>query len=73
MKKRKSPSASAANAICDHVHDLYFGTWPGEWTSMGVISDENPYNVPKDLFFSFPVTISDGQWKIVKNLKVYSF
>lgn len=69
--KKKSPALSSADAICDHVHDLYFGTWPGEWISMGVTSHRNPYCdfIPDDLFFSFPVTIQQEKWKIVPRLK----
>ena len=37
---------------------------------MGIISNNSPYkDVPEDLFFSFPVTISEGKWRIVKGLK----
>ena len=66
----RSPACSASNAITDHIHDLYFGTWPGLWTSMGVKSDGNQYGVPKDLYFSFPVTIRDKLPAIVNGLKM---
>jgi len=35
---KKSSAASAANAACDHMHDWWVGTKPGEWASMGVIT-----------------------------------
>ncbi|VDD87926.1 unnamed protein product [Enterobius vermicularis] len=38
-----------------------------EWVSMAVPSDGS-YNVPKGLVFSFPVTIENGEWKIVQGL-----
>jgi len=35
---------------------------------MGVISDDNPYQLPDGLMFSFPVIIEHGEWKIVDGL-----
>lgn len=40
--------------------------------SMGVISDGS-YGAPKDVIFSFPVTIKDGKWKIVQELGTSDF
>lgn len=69
IEKRKLSSAmSAAKAACDHVHDWFFGTKPGEWVSMAIPSDGS-YGVPKGLVFSFPVTIEKGEWKIVQGLE----
>lgn len=69
IEKRKFSSAmSAAKAACDHVHDWHFGTKQGEWVSMAVPSDGS-YGVPKGLVFSFPVTIANGEWKIVQGLE----
>lgn len=65
--RKLSSAMSAAKAIVDHMHDWWYGTKPGEWVSMGVISDGS-YGAPKDLFFSFPVEIKDKQWKIVQGL-----
>ncbi len=56
----RSSLTSAANAICDHVRDLWLGTPEGEVSSMGVISDGNPYGVKDDLIFSFPCKIAKG-------------
>lgn len=39
---------------------------------MGVVSDGS-YNIPKDIVFSFPVTIENKQWKIVQGLDVDDF
>jgi len=63
-----SSALSAAIAITAHVRDWWSGTAPGEWVSMGIISDGS-YNIPKGLVFSFPVTIQNGKWKIVQGLK----
>ena len=35
---------------------------------MIVNTDDNTYNIPKDLFFSFPVKIVDGKYEIINNL-----
>jgi len=63
---------SAANAVKDHLHDWYFGTKEGTWTSMGVISDGS-YDIPKGLVFSYPVTCKDFDYKIVTGLNVDEF
>ena len=63
----KSSAASAANAICDHVRDLWLGTKPGVCVSMAVISDANPYGVPEGLFYSFPCTVKNQEWTIAPN------
>lgn len=68
--RKKSSAASAANATCDHIHDWLCGTRPGEWVSMGVWSDGNPYGIKDGLIFSFPVKCRDGDWEIVKGLDV---
>lgn len=70
--RKMSSAMSAANAASDHVRDWWFGTSAGEFVSMGVVSDGS-YGVPKDLVFSFPVTIANGKWSIVQGLTVDDF
>jgi len=66
-----SSTASAANAICDHMHDWWYGTKPGRNVSMAVCSNGNCYGVPEGLMFSFPVSIdSEKNWKIVEGLPI---
>lgn len=65
--REKSSAASAASAACDHIHDWFVGTFPGQFVSMAVISDGS-YGVPEGLCFSFPVTCKNGRWEIVKGL-----
>lgn len=60
-----SSAMSAAKAAGDHMRDWWFGTKPGEWVSMGVVSDGS-YGIPKDIVFSFPVTIKDKRYEIVQ-------
>eukprot|EP00796_Vickermania_ingenoplastis_P004613 gene4613-3325_t len=61
-----SSAMSAAKAAVDHVHDWMLGTPEGVHVSMGVYSNDNPYNVPQGLVFSFPCTCKAGKWTIVK-------
>jgi len=62
-----SSAASAAYACLDHARDWLLGTPEGEIVSMGVISDGS-YGVPEGIIYSFPVTCSKGNWKIVQGL-----
>jgi malate dehydrogenase len=66
----KSSAASAANAACDHMHDWWVGTKPGEWASMGITSDGNKYGVAPGLIFSFPCECKNGEWKVVEGLPI---
>ena len=68
--RQLSSAASAANAVCDHVHDWWVGTRPGEVVSMGVISDGNPYGVSEGINYSFPVRCDNGKWTIVKGYSI---
>ena len=62
----KTACSSSANAICDHIHDWWFGTQESV-VSMGVTTTGNEYGVPDDLIFSFPLDISrDGVWSARK-------
>ena len=65
---KKSSAASAANAACDHMHDWWVGTRPGEYVSMAVISDGNSYGVAPGIIYSFPVTCKEGEWTVVNGL-----
>jgi malate/lactate dehydrogenase len=67
LRVQLSPALSAAAAICAHVHDWLLGTRPGEFVSMGVITDRNnSYGIVPGLVYSFPVECSNGSWTIVK-------
>lgn len=70
--RKMSSAMSAAKAAGDHMRDWWVGTKPGEWVSMGVLSDGS-YGIPKDIVFSFPVTIENGQYKIVQGLSINDF
>jgi malate dehydrogenase len=66
-----SSAASAANAAIDHIHDWHLGT-NGKWTTMGIPSDGS-YGIPEGIVFGFPVTVENGEYKIVQGLAVDAF
>ena len=70
--RKMSSAMSAAKAAGDHMRDWWVGTKAGEWVSMGVLSDGS-YGIPKDIVFSFPVAIENGQYKIVQGLPISEF
>ncbi|KRX09843.1 Lactate dehydrogenase/glycoside hydrolase, family 4, C-terminal [Pseudocohnilembus persalinus] len=70
--RKLSSAASAANAVCDHIHDWLVGTAPGQVVSMAVMGDGS-YGMSKDVCFSYPVTCQNGVWKIVQGLHINKF
>ena len=70
--RKMSSAMSAAKAASDHMRDWFNGTSSGKFVSMGVVSDGS-YGTPKDVVFSFPVTISNKKWEIVKDLPTDDF
>ncbi|MEM9597686.1 MAG: malate dehydrogenase [Acidobacteriota bacterium] len=67
-----SSAASAASAAIDHVRDWVLGTPDGDWTSMAVPSDGS-YGIDEGVFYSYPVTCSGGDFKIVDGLDIADF
>ncbi|GLV39983.1 Malate dehydrogenase 1 [Carabus blaptoides fortunei] len=70
--RKMSSALSAAKAASDHMRDWWNGTTSGRFVSMGVMSDGS-YGVPKDIIFSFPITIENKQWKIMQGLPIDDF
>lgn len=70
--RKMSSAMSAAKAAADHMRDWWMGTNPGKWVSMGVVSDGS-YGIPKDIVFSFPVTVKNKQFSIVQGLPISDF
>ncbi|GLH01994.1 Malate dehydrogenase [Gryllus bimaculatus] len=70
--RKMSSAMSAAKAAGDHMRDIWLGTPSGQHVSMGVISDGS-YGAPKDVIFSFPVTIQNRKWTIVQDLPINDF
>jgi malate dehydrogenase len=67
-----SSAQSASRAIVCHMRDWFLGTKEGSFVSMGVIS-EGSYGVPEGLVFSYPVTITNGEYSIVQGLNLSDF
>jgi len=65
--RKLSSAMSAAKAASDHMKDWFQGA--SDFVSMGVFSDGS-YGTPKDVMFSFPVTIQGGKWSIVQGLPI---
>ena len=68
-----SSAASAANAAIEHMRDWVLGTPSDDWTSMGVWSDGNNYDVSPGLVYSFPVRCTGGKYEIVTGLEVSDY
>ncbi len=65
-----SSAASAASAAVDHMATLWHGSATGDFHSMAVPSDGNPYGVPDGLIYSFPCEVTArGEWRIVEGLE----
>ncbi|MBN1681709.1 MAG: malate dehydrogenase [Anaerolineae bacterium] len=70
----KSSAASAANAIVNHIQSLTVPPTNGDWFSGAVFSDDNPYDVPGGLLFSFPLRQDgNGGYGIVRGLDVSDY
>lgn len=67
-----SSAASAANAAIDQMRNWALDTPEGDWVSMGVLSDGS-YAIERDLMYSFPVTVTNGEVSIVKGLDINEF
>lgn len=65
----KSSAASAANAAIDSIRSLMLPTPQGEWFSVGLSSDGNPYGIEEGLIYSFPCrSKGQAQVEIVANV-----
>ena len=67
-----SSAASAANAAINHVQTWYHGTAAGDWASMAIPS-QGEYGAPEGVIFSYPVTVANGQYRIVEGLELREF
>ena len=67
-----SSAASAASAAIDHMNNWEFGTAENDWVSMAIPSDGS-YGISEGIVYSFPVTCSNGQYKIVQDLEIDDF
>jgi malate dehydrogenase len=67
-----SSAASAAAAAIDHVHTWVHGTPADDWVSMSVPADGS-YGIGAGVIYSYPVTVSGGDYRIVPGLEVDDF
>jgi len=67
-----SSAASAASAAIDHVHTWVHGTRADDWVSMAVPADGS-YGIAAGVIYSYPVTVSNGEYRIVPGLAVDEF
>ena len=67
-----SSAASAASAAIDHVHTWVNGTAPGDWVSMAIPADGS-YGISAGVIYSYPVTVANGEYRIVPDLKIDEF
>jgi len=70
--RKSSSAASASKAIIDHARSWILGTEQGEIVSMAVPSDGS-YGIKEGIIFSYPVTCSNGKYKIVKDFPIDNF
>lgn len=74
INARKASSAlSAARAAVKHMRSWIKGTAPGEYVSMGVLSNGNKYGIADGLMYSFPCKCSNGNYEIVSGLEHDNF
>jgi len=66
-----SSAASAANAALMHARDWELGT-SGKTQSMAVES-KGEYGIASGLWYSFPVTTEDSEYKVIEGLPVSAF
>lgn len=69
----KSSAASAANAVVNHVQSMLRPTPEGDWFSGAVYAAGNPYGVPGDLMFSFPLRNTGSSVEIVQGLELSDY
>jgi len=67
-----SSAASAASAAIDHMHSWVHGTRADDWVSMAVPADGS-YGIGVGVIYSYPVTLSNGDYRIVPGLAVDEF
>jgi malate dehydrogenase len=67
-----SSAASAASAAIDHVHSWVHGTRAEDWVSMSVPADGS-YGIAAGVIYSYPVTVSNGDYRIVPGLAIDEF
>ncbi len=68
----QSSAASAASAVINHVQSWYHGTPEDDWVSMGILGT-GQYDTPRDVIYSYPVTVRGGAYEVVEGLDMDDF
>lgn len=69
MKFQKFYAISTCKAICDQLRDWWQGTYQDDVVTMCVASDGS-YDIPRGIFWNFPVTIKDERIRIYNQLEL---
>jgi len=69
----KSSAASAANAVVNHLQSMLRPTPEGDCFSGAIYAAGNPYGVPGDLMFSFPLRNTGSSVEIVQGLDLSDY
>lgn len=70
----KSSAGSAATAALDEMRSILYETPEGQFYSCAIYSKNNPYQIDRDLIFSFPCrTNSKGKIEIITGLDLNDF
>nr|VFJ68274.1 MAG: malate dehydrogenase [Candidatus Kentron sp. FM]VFJ69990.1 MAG: malate dehydrogenase [Candidatus Kentron sp. FM]VFK09697.1 MAG: malate dehydrogenase [Candidatus Kentron sp. FM] len=67
-----SSAASAGYAGLEHIRDWAMGTPKDTWVTMGIPSDGS-YDIPEGVMYGYPVTATNGKYKIVQDLGIDEF
>ena len=67
-----SSAASAASAAIDHVRTWVHGTAEDDWVSMSIPADGS-YGIAAGVIYSYPVTVTNGEYRIVPGLTIDDF
>ena len=67
-----SSAASAANATLEAARTWLTDTPQGDWVSMAVPTDGS-YGIAEGVISSYPVTVTNGEYKIVEGLEINEF
>ena len=68
MVSQQTSVISAAKAVYDHINLWLNGTEDDDWTSFGVITEKNDYNIPEGICYSMPVKCKNFDYLVVGGL-----
>jgi malate dehydrogenase len=70
----KSSAASAANAVVDHLWTVQAPTPEGDCFTAGILSNGNPYGIPENLVYSFPLRMkANGSYEMITEFNLSDY